>query len=86
MSQKEIVDLKLYMNADAETEKAILCYDGSTDISKNLITSDSIERLHEFWLAKSLVEFEPTGNRINDYVVEVVVSGPRWLLEQKGLL
>jgi hypothetical protein len=66
----ELVDLHLQKRW--ETDKAVLVTNGEIVDGK----------LHTVWLPKSQIEIEPT----DELGVQLIITLPRWLAEDKGLV
>lgn len=81
-----IVQIDAIMDMKAETEKAILVYDGTTIRTKNPIGPGHIETLKKFWLAKSQMEFTIAGIPDSDGLVPVTLEAPEWFFMDKELL
>ena len=74
MSKNELVDIDCYLRR--ESEKAVAVADGSMMIDPK--TKEEKEKW--FWLPLSLIEID---RKKGDHVI---VTMPRWLAEEKGLV
>jgi len=83
----KLVDLKVFMKESAETDAAILVMNGEVDSVQDPIYPESkFEILKTYWLPKSLIDYDLTGVKAADGVVEIEVTMPEWLAIEKGLV
>jgi hypothetical protein len=79
----EVVDLEGILLT--ESNAAWKFADGTTRMIRSPMTGDDMEQLISWWLPKSLCDWAPIGDKLDGHPAGIMTL-PRWLAEEKGLI